>query len=301
MADSTHVFTLHPQNPHYFLFRGEPTILITSGEHYGSVINKDFDYVKYLDTLAKAGLNHTRVFAGVYREFPNSFNIQHNTLGPLPERYVGPYARTSTPGAKDGGNKFDLDCWDEEFFRRLWDFCAQAGKRGVVVEVNLFCPFYEGVHGTRQWELSAWNPVNNINGFGDIPLLEVFTLRHPEMLQRQAALAKKVVECLNPLDNLYFEICNEPYFDGITLAWQEKIAAVITETEDNLPNRHLISQNVANFQKKVEDPIPYVSIFNFHYSRPPKAVTMNYELNKPIGCNETGFDGGEDWVYRTQA
>ena len=24
---------LHPDNPHYFLFRGEPTILVTSGEH----------------------------------------------------------------------------------------------------------------------------------------------------------------------------------------------------------------------------------------------------------------------------
>ena len=30
--------TLHPQNPHYFLWRGEPTILITSAEHFGSVI-----------------------------------------------------------------------------------------------------------------------------------------------------------------------------------------------------------------------------------------------------------------------
>ena len=26
---------LHPENPHYFLFRGRPTVLITSGEHYG--------------------------------------------------------------------------------------------------------------------------------------------------------------------------------------------------------------------------------------------------------------------------
>jgi hypothetical protein len=36
---------LNPQNPHYFLFRGKPTVLITSGEHYGAVINLDFDYV----------------------------------------------------------------------------------------------------------------------------------------------------------------------------------------------------------------------------------------------------------------
>jgi hypothetical protein len=30
---------LHPDNPHYFEFRGEPTVLITAGEHYGAVMN----------------------------------------------------------------------------------------------------------------------------------------------------------------------------------------------------------------------------------------------------------------------
>ena len=45
---------LHPDNPHYFLFRGKPTVLITSGEHYGAVLNGRFDYRKYLDTLAAA-------------------------------------------------------------------------------------------------------------------------------------------------------------------------------------------------------------------------------------------------------
>ena len=31
-------FRLHPDNPHYFLFRGEPTILLTSAEHYGACL-----------------------------------------------------------------------------------------------------------------------------------------------------------------------------------------------------------------------------------------------------------------------
>jgi len=29
------VIKVHPANPHYYLFRGRPTILITSAEHYG--------------------------------------------------------------------------------------------------------------------------------------------------------------------------------------------------------------------------------------------------------------------------
>ena len=44
---------LHPQNGHYFLWRGRPTILITSGEHYGAVLNLDFDFVRYLDDLGR--------------------------------------------------------------------------------------------------------------------------------------------------------------------------------------------------------------------------------------------------------
>lgn len=35
---------MHPDNPHYFEYRGEPTVLITSAEHYGAVLNLDFDY-----------------------------------------------------------------------------------------------------------------------------------------------------------------------------------------------------------------------------------------------------------------
>ena len=44
----------------------KPTILITSGEHYGAVLNLDFDYARYLDELHAHGLNLTRTFAGTY-------------------------------------------------------------------------------------------------------------------------------------------------------------------------------------------------------------------------------------------
>src|SRR5512145_1315636 len=89
---------LHPENPRYFLFRGKPTVLVTSGEHYGAVLNLDFDYVRYLDALAADGLNHTRLFSGTYREVPSSFGITDNTLAPKPGRYAAPWARGTEPG-----------------------------------------------------------------------------------------------------------------------------------------------------------------------------------------------------------
>ena len=36
--------SLHPNNPHYFMFKEKPFLLITSAEHYGAVLNNDFDY-----------------------------------------------------------------------------------------------------------------------------------------------------------------------------------------------------------------------------------------------------------------
>jgi hypothetical protein len=49
---------------------------------------------------------------------------------------------------------------------------------------------------------------------------------------------------------------------------------VITETEAGLPNKHLISLNIANGKAKVNNPNPAVSIFNFHYARPPEAIAI---------------------------
>jgi hypothetical protein len=299
-ASRTEPLRLHSENPHYFLFRGKPTILITSGEHYGAVLNLDFDYVKYLNALAADGLNHTRTWAGTYREIPGSFNITDNTLAPNPERYVCPWARSETPGYSHGGNKFDLTKWDEAYFARLRDFMIQAYKRGIVVEMNLWCPNYNNDKKDLLWKASPMHASNNVNGVGTCPGNEVYALKHKDLTKVQDATTRKLVQELNAFDNLFFEICNEPYFEGVTIEWQNHIADVIVETEVDLPNKHLISQNVANGRAKVTRPHPAVSIFNFHYCVPPDTVAMNYGLGKAIGENETGFRGEYDVLYRTE-
>ena len=294
---------LHPDNPHYFLFRGKPTVLITSAEHYGAVLNLDFDYVKYLDSLAKDRLNLTRTFSGAYVEPQGAFNIARNTLAPAANRFICPWARSDTAGYANGGNKFDLSRWDAAYFQRLRDFVAQAGKRGIVVEMNLFCPFYE----ESQWKLSPQNAANNVNGVGTVARTNVYTLdKHGGLLAVHEAMARKIVTELKDFDNVYYEICNEPYFGGVTLEWQHRIADVIVETEKNLDpaasrGYHLISQNIANGKAEIEKPHPAISIFNFHYAHPPDAVPMNYGLNKVIGDNETGFRGTNDLPYRVEA
>jgi hypothetical protein len=295
---------LHPDNPHYFLFRGKPTILLTSGEHYGAVLNLDFDYVKYLDSLASKGFNYTRAFSGAYREIPGSFGIERNTLAPLPGRYACPWARGDQPGYSGGGNKFDLGKWDDAYFARLRDFVAQAGKRGVVVELSLFCPFYEqkGKNNVDAlWEASPMHAMNNVNGVGTCKREEAYTLKNGNLMPVQEAMVRKIVTELKGFDNLFYEICNEPYFGGVSEEWQAHVAEVITKAEEAFPARHLIAQNIANHGKKIEKPNPAVSIFNFHYAFPPRTVYENYGLNKVIGDDETGFRGSGADPYRTEA
>jgi hypothetical protein len=289
--------TLHPENPHYFLFRGKPTVLIGSGEHYGAVLNLDFDYVRYLDAVMVKGLNLTRTFSGVYCEPQGAFSIARNTLAPSPGKYITPWARSESPGYANGGNKFDLQKWDDAYFARLKEFVAQASMRGVVVELGLFCPFYEDA----MWRLSPMNSMNNINGSGNVKRTDVYTLdRHGGLLPVHEALVRRIITELNGFDNLYYEVCNEPYFGGVTMEWQQRIIDTIVAGERNLPRQHLISLNVANGAKKIEQPPPAVSIFNFHYASPPDAVGLNYHLNRVIGDNETGFNGTGDMHYRME-
>jgi hypothetical protein len=288
---------LHPDNPHYFLWDGRPTVLITSAEHYGAVINLDFDYRKYLGTLAADGLNYTRIFSGAYVEPQGAFKIERNTLAPSAERFIAPWPR-STPAADPASRpRFDLSRWNDAYFDRLKAFIAEAARHRIVVELTLFCPMYEEV----QWSLSPMNAANNVNGIGGVARNEVYTLdKDPALLAAQEALTRKLVTELNRFPNLFFEIINEPYFGGVTMAWQRRIADVMVDTERALPSKHLIAQNIANKSATIVDPHPAVSIFNFHYATPPDAVAANYALNKAIGDDETGFRGVQDEVYRTE-
>jgi hypothetical protein len=292
--------SLHPDNPHYFLFRGKPTVLIGSTEHYGAVLNLDFDYIRYLDELASKKLNVTRTFTGVYVEPKGAFGIADNTLAPVNGKLICPWARSEEPGYAAGGNKFDLQKWDEAYFARLKDFVAEAGKRNIVVELDLFSNIYSDL----QWGLSPLYHKNNIN---NVPVIEdqkeVLSLKHPELLKIQYQMVEKIVSELNEFDNLYFEICNEPYFGDIAALneWENAMISHVAGVLSKLPNKQLISQNIANGSAQIKNPHPAVSIFNFHYAKPPVTVEMNYALNKPIGDNETGFNGIDDVTYRTEA
>jgi hypothetical protein len=250
-APSPAALARHPDKTSCFLFRGRPVVLIGSTEHYGAVLNGDFDYVPYLNELQRHGLNVSRLFT-FYRELEGSIKGlgYANTLAPKPGREVLPWKRTGPGKANDGGLKFDLEQWNAAYFLRLKDFVREAGRRGIIVEIVLFCHPYSH---SGQWSWFPFHRDNNINGAGEtITLVHQFMEQHePRLFEFQAALARKMAAELNEFDNIYFEICNETSTpggarDGVErqAAWHRALARVIRETERPLAKKHLIAVNM---------------------------------------------------------
>jgi hypothetical protein len=316
---------LASKNPHYFAYGGKTVALVSSGEHYGAVINPDVDFRRYLDTIQAAGFNYTRLFGGSYVEVPGkSFGIQRNDLAPASGKLIAPWARSSMPGFAGGGNKFDLTKWNPEYFRRFHEFMDEAEKRGIVVEISLFSAQYNEI----QWNVSPFNRANNTNGTDDIDWKKLNTLSNGKILGFQEAYARKLVHEANGFSNVTFEIQNEPWSDRPVLtdvvnpylfpparnqypnsidlpdaeaiAWEAQVAKWISDEEASLPNHHLIAQNYSNFRLPIRELIPGISIINFHYAY-PEAVTLNYGLRKAIAYDETGFLGQDDEGYLRQA
>lgn len=299
---------LHPENPHYFLYKTKPLVLITSGEHYGAVLNSAFDYSTYLDILQKNGFNLTRAFVGSYCEgsyldfaptLKATDDDNQNSLAPRYGKLIAPWARSNETGYTNGGNKFDLAKWDDSYFKRLKDFCSLAAKKNIIVELVMFSANY----GPATWLNSPLNAKNNVNDTETVAYNETHLLKNEKLITRQKEMVRKIVTELNSFDNIYFEICNEPYWiKGIPEVeasikvqqflpeideWQQVISNEIKEAEKTLPKKHLIAQNYANTYYKIEKMDNNVSILNFHYAYPPKTVTDNYQLNKPLSFDET--------------
>lgn len=307
-------------NPHYFEYKGKPMALITSAEHYGAVLNLDFDFEKYLTTLHDQGMNYTRVFVGSYFEIPEkSFSIQHNTLAPNSGKVIVPWVSKIV----NGRNQYDWDSFDALYFKRLNEFMTLASSLDIIVEVTLFSSIYNEDH----WEMNPQNPVNRKEGTGELNFTEIHTLNNNGFLPLQKKYVEKIVNELNRYDNFFFEIQNEPWSDrGVStlniankhtmdgsewqdkvkladqasLDWQNVMSETIAETEANLPKKHLIAQNYSNFYAPLAEVSPHISILNFHYNW-PESATDNYHFNKVIGFDESGFAGNSDKVYRRQA
>ena len=288
---SESVIGISSKNPHYFQYKGKEILLITSAEHYGAAVNKRFDYVKYFDTLAKYGLNYTRIYPGAFIESPGSWAYD-DPLVPAADVIV-PWARSGVPGYIGGGNKFDLEKWDPEYFTRLSDFLTEAGKRDIIVEICFFnCQYVE------QWPYSPLYRDCNIQGVGDCDFLTCQTLNNKPLVREHLKYIEKIIFETNEFDNVIYEFVDEPTLflnkSRETYEWICKLIDTAVATERNLPKKHMLAQQLELGIDFCDD--DRVSIITTQYilmcSRQVGGVTaLNncYAYEKPIEINETFF------------
>ena len=284
--------TLHPDNPHYFLFRGEPVFLITSDQHYGAVTNLDFDYTIFLDTLAANGMNFTRIYPGAYIERDGEY-MPDNNLGPRNGRQILPWVRTSIPGAHEvlGGYKLDLDQWNGAYFKRLKDFISKANDRDIIVDIA----FFNGMYPDR-WAYQALYHSNNIQGIGTCVFNEVQTLKDTALARRHEAYVRKITKEVNEFDNVILDICDEPFQDGcppdLYNPWISKMIDAIISTESSLPNKHLIAQTIDSHTRGGPGDFsadPKVSVLLNEYTWGIANLDKEYIHGKPMILIETAY------------
>jgi hypothetical protein len=196
----------HPDNPHYFIYKGKPLVLITADQHYGAVINLDFNYLPFLDRLQEYGMNLTRIYPGGYIEMKDQYT-KGNPLGPAPDRYILPWKKSAEEGANPnlGKYKYDLDQWDNEYFKRLKDFVYQASLRNIIVEIA----FFNGMYDDR-WMAQPLFHTNNVQGIGAGDFKLFTTMTDPKLAAYQIEYVIKIAAELYRFDNVIYDICDEP-------------------------------------------------------------------------------------------
>jgi len=288
---SQNVIGISEKNPHYFQYKSKEILLITSAEHYGAVISKKFDYVKYLDTLAQYGLNYTRIYPGALIE-PEGMWLPEDNLAPGKNLTV-PWARSDVEGYIGGGNKFDLNTWDLEYFARLRNFLEEAQKRDIIVEICFF-----NCQPSSCWKYSPLYKDANIQGIGTCDNISFQTLDDEPLVKEQLKYIEKIITETNEFDNIIYEFVDEPTLvltpSHKVYKWISKMIEVAVKTEENLPKKHMLAQQLEiGVDFCPDDRIAlivtqYIGVSSRQIGGVPALVNC-YGYNKPIELNETAY------------
>ncbi|WP_404425889.1 DUF6298 domain-containing protein [Nibricoccus sp. IMCC34717] len=258
-------------NPNYFADATGKAIVLTGShtwanfQEIGTPGQAPFAWNEYLDFMQAHRHNFMRLWVWEHSA-EQAWTSEKVIISPL--AYVR--AGEGTQRAADGGQPFDLTLFNPEYFARLRQRVNEAGQRGIYVSVMLF----------QGWSLNkASNPTvnpgrhhpyaegNNINGVS-FPITNedsneqptLHSMGMPKILRLQEEYVRKVLETVNDLDNVLFEVINE----GGTLDWQIHMVNFVHETERKMPKQHMIgitapSTPVAMNQELYDSPADWVS------------------------------------------
>ncbi|MCP4208429.1 MAG: hypothetical protein GY767_15445 [Shimia sp.] len=125
-----------PENPKYWAMGGEPVLLL-GGSKDDSLFQIP-DLAEHLDLLASVGGNYIR-----------------NTMS---DREDHDYEVHAFGKREDG--KYDLETWNDEYWRRFESMVRLTAERGIVVQIEVWDRFD---HAREHWPRDPFRPSNNVN------------------------------------------------------------------------------------------------------------------------------------------
>jgi len=244
---------VHPTNGRYFSNGGDNPLYLTGSHTWNNLQDIwegsdkiEFDYSAYLDFLNKNGHNFIRLWLWEHSRGMLAVSNPNIWMDPLP------YQRTGPGKAVDGLSRFDLTKFNQDYFDRLRSRVEQARNRGIYVSIMLFNGWSVaknkgGTAAGKPWSTHPFNAANNINGVngdasGDQSGEETHELRIPAVTAIQEGYVRKVIDTVNDIDNVLYEISNESH--SASQQWQYHMVDLIKTYEATKPMQHPVGMTV---------------------------------------------------------
>ena len=227
----------NPANPRYFVDSlGNPVYLAGSYQNPYNLLSGVSDIASYFDFLAQQNQNFTRLWA--WEQSPWTYDQNGNITFTLQ-----PYERTGPGAALDGGLKFDLTRFNQAYFDQLRSRIIAAGQRRIYVSLILFEGFstQRKVRQVDPWLADPFHGGNNVNGINadensDGRATEFFSLESPSLTALQEAFVRKIVDTLEDLDNVLYEISGDTL--PSSLGWQFHMLDYLKSYQATKINQH---------------------------------------------------------------
>lgn len=302
------------ENPRYFTDDTGKAIYLTGAHTWNNLQDLGptdppaaFDFDAYLDFLEKHHHNFIRLWRWELVTWNTAAN--HEKDSKIHFASPHPWLRTGPGNALDGKPKFDLAKFNDDYFERLRSRVEAAGRRGIYVSIMLFEGW--GLQFVPDaWKDHPFNPANNVNGIGkdvgpDKEALKIYELELPEITRLQETYVRKVIDTVNDLNNVLYEISNENH--PLSTRWQYHFIRFIHDYEKTKPKQHPVGMT---FQYKggqnatlMESPADWVS------PNPDAADGFNYRDNPPpadgrkVILTDTdhlwGIGGSREWAWKS--
>ena len=240
---------IDPDNPRYFTDGSGKTVFLTGSHTWGNLQDYTYsngsspapmNFARYLGFLKQHHHNFFRLWAW---ESALNLNAKQSNIRYEPM----PYERPGPGIALDGKPKFDLRRYNDRYFERLRARVIAARDAGIYASVMLFNGFSiegKGNVGGDPWQGHPFNPGNNLNGIDGLSGTNTHTLSVPGVTAFQEAYVRKVIDTVNDLDNVLYEISNEDSGSPADIAWQVHMIRFIQSTEATRPKQHPVGMTV---------------------------------------------------------